>query len=110
MIHTNTNMIGIGQIVNISGLETTKALQTASLCESIKVKIHNLTQNRGPISIPVRFENPINTTAIERLEEIAKYGLATKEEFRAMEKIHKIMSEKIHIFTRSELESMRNTI
>ena len=100
-------MSGIAQVINISEVETSKALQTAGLCEKVKIRIHNLTPNRGPVNIPVRLENPINTTAIEKLEEIAKYGLATKEELRAVNTIHRIMSEKIHIFTRSELEDMR---
>lgn len=109
MVDIKTHTGDIARIINLSEVETSEALQTASICETIKVRIHNLTPNRGPVSIPVRFENPINTTAIERLEEIAKYGIATKQEYRAMETIHRIMSDKIHIFTRSELEAMKNT-
>ncbi len=78
------------RIINLSGVPTVDAIEASLLCETIKIKIHNLTAS-GPINIPVRIDSPFNTAPIEALEEIARFGMATKMEFRAMMKICRIL-------------------
>ena len=74
----------IGRIINISGVETSEALQTAILCETIKIKIHNVSSNRGPVTIPVRYANDAYMFPIGYLEDVVNIGLATKSEFRLL--------------------------
>lgn len=80
----NTNTLGLGQTINLSEVDTSEALQTASLCEKIKVRIHNITPNRGPLDIPVRYRDDAYMLPIGYLEDVVNVGLATKAEFRLL--------------------------
>jgi hypothetical protein len=65
------------QIVNISSVDTQEALTAAALCQSVKIKIENLTP-RGKVSIPVRyedkgFETPASALSVESLQEIVDF-------------------------------------
>ncbi len=81
---------GNTRIINLSDVPTGDAIEASMLCETIKIKVHNLTAS-GPLTIPVRIDSPFNTAPIELLEEIARFGMATKMEFRAMMKICRIL-------------------
>ena len=96
------------RIVNISGMETSEAIESAKLCETVRIRVRNLTP-RGRVSIPVRIEKQRsqNSLVIDIIEEIARYGISTPEQFEKIEEIHNIMTDNIHIFTRAEIESMK---
>jgi len=78
-------------MINISEVDTSEALQTASLCETIKVKIHNLTPNQWPVTIPVRYCDDVYMLPIGYLEDVVKIGIATKAEFRLLKMICDIL-------------------
>lgn len=85
MKNTNTNTTIHGRIINLTEVETSEALQTASLCETIKIKVHNLTPNNGPITIPVRYtKEDAYILPIGYLEDVMKIWKATKAEFRLL--------------------------
>lgn len=81
-------------IMNLTDTPTAEALQIASLCETVKIAIVDLTPEvRGMVyQIPVRFlDEPSMETPIAFLEEVVESGLATKAEFRYLRKIQKIL-------------------
>ena len=81
------------QILNLSSQYTMHALKSAALCETVKIKIENLTPSSGPVNIPIRYiDNPSASMAVETLEEIVGFGLATKTEFRTLKKIYDILN------------------
>lgn len=81
-------------ILNLSETPTAEALAIASLCETVKIKIVDLTPEvRGIVyQIPVRFiAEQSMETPIAFLEDVVNNGLASKAEFRYLKKIQKIL-------------------
>lgn len=80
---------GSEQIINLSDVSTKKAIETAKLCETVKIKIENLTPNRGPVSIPVRIIEP--TEPILYIERLIKKVEVTPEEFIFLRELFQVL-------------------
>lgn len=93
MVDIKTHTSEIGRIINLSEVETSEALQTASLCETIKVRIHNLTPSQGPVTIPVRYTREDSyMLPIGYLEDVVRIQRATKVEFRILREIYNLLN------------------
>lgn len=82
---------GLAPVLNLSGESTEVALAAAALCESVKIKVLDLTPSRGPVVVPVRFVNEPELLPIDYLEDVVRAGIATKAEFRVLRKICAIL-------------------
>lgn len=82
---------GIAPVVNLTAEPTEVALAAAALCESVRIKIMNLTPSRGPVVVPVRIVEEPELLPIDYLEDVVHHGLATKAEFRVLRKICAIL-------------------
>jgi len=82
---------GLAPVLNLSDVPTSEALSAAALCESVKIKITNLTPSSGPVVVPVRFVYEPELLPIDYLEDVVRAGIATKSEFRVLRKICAIL-------------------
>jgi len=83
------------EVLNLSPTPTSEAIAIASLCETVKIAIVDLTPEvRGQVyQIPVRFvDEPSMEAPIGFLEEVVDSGLATKAEFRYLRKLCKFLA------------------
>jgi hypothetical protein len=74
-------------VTNLSDISTEKSLEVASLCESVKISVTNLTPCCSAVTIPVRVNDCVSVLPIEYLEEVVCYGVASKKEFRYLRKL-----------------------
>lgn len=97
---TATNAIdtistGLAPVLNLSDSSTAGTLAMATLCETVKIAILDLTPEvRGQVyQIPVNFiDEPSMEAPIGFLEEVVNSGTATKAEFRYLRKLCKFLS------------------
>lgn len=87
--------ISIGStVLNLSTTTTAESFEIASLCETVKIAIVDLTPEvRGQVyQIPVRLIDEASMeTPIALLEDFVNNGLASKAEFRYLRKIMKLL-------------------
>lgn len=81
----------LAPVLNLSGEDTSAVLSAAALCETVRVKITDLTPSHGPVVVPVRFIYEPELLPVDYLEEVVRHGLATKNEFRVLRKICAIL-------------------
>lgn len=65
--------------------------ESESLAENIRVKI-DVICGGGVVEVPVRIIEPISNN-ISALEQVVSFGLATKQEFRALKRIANILNQ-----------------
>ena len=78
---------GIDPIINLSDVPTSDALDSSALCESVRVKITNITPSRGAVTLPVRYTDRPVSIPIDFLEDVVSCRIATKNEFRLLKRL-----------------------